>query len=137
MNPHDVTTTRSLVLLVCQFRHFRVSGVSRFCISHRRILIYHSSFCLASTFLTFFIFLITCFFRSIYTIFSLPISQKISKPFYILEYNPSSQSETFQMILPPQESSPLPAHLSSYPLENADQDFVTPHALSTTRSRTV
>ena len=53
LNPHDVTTTRSLVLLVCQFRHFRVSGVSRFCISHRRILIYHSSFCLASTFLNF------------------------------------------------------------------------------------
>ena len=25
LNPHDVTTTRSLVLLVCQFRHFRVS----------------------------------------------------------------------------------------------------------------
>ena len=24
MNPHDVTTTRSLVLLVCQFRHFRI-----------------------------------------------------------------------------------------------------------------
>ena len=66
LNPHDVTTTRSLVLLVCQFRHFRVSGVSRFCISHRRILIYHSSFCLASTF---FIFLITYFFHSICTIF--------------------------------------------------------------------
>ena len=58
LNPHDVTTTRSLVLLVCQFRHFRVSGVSRFCISHRRILIYHSSFCLASTFLNFFYFFV-------------------------------------------------------------------------------
>ena len=69
LNPHDVTTTRSLVLLVCQFRHFRVSGVSRFCIPHRRILIYHSSFCLASTFLNFFIFLITYFFHSICTIF--------------------------------------------------------------------
>lgn len=23
LNPHDVTITRSLVLLVCQFRHFR------------------------------------------------------------------------------------------------------------------
>ena len=62
LNPHDVTTTRSLVLLVCQFRHFRVSGVSRFCISHRRILIYHSSFCLASTFLNFFYFFNNIFF---------------------------------------------------------------------------
>ena len=53
LNPHDVTTTRSLVLLVCQFRHFRVSGVSRFCISHQRILIYHTFSCLASTFLNF------------------------------------------------------------------------------------
>ena len=62
LNPHDVTTTRSLVLLVCQFRHFRVSGVSRFHISHRRILIYHSSFCLASTFLNFFYFFNNIFF---------------------------------------------------------------------------
>ena len=62
LNPHDVTTTRSLVLLVCQFRHFRVSGVSRFCISHRRVLLYHSSFCLASTFLNFFYFFNNIFF---------------------------------------------------------------------------
>ena len=62
LNPHDVTTTRSLVLLVCQFRHFRVSGVSRFHISHRRILIYHSSICLASTFLNFFYFFNSIFF---------------------------------------------------------------------------
>ena len=62
LNPHDVTTTRSLVLLVCQFRHFRVSGVSRFRISHRRILIYHTFSCLASTFLNFFYFFNNIFF---------------------------------------------------------------------------
>ena len=62
LNPHDVTTTRSLVLLVCQFRHFRVSGVSRFCISHRRILIYHTFSCLASTFLNFFYFFNSMFY---------------------------------------------------------------------------
>ena len=62
LNPHDVTTTRSLVLLVCQFRHFRVSGVSRFRISHRRILIYHTFSCLASTFLNFFYFFNSMFY---------------------------------------------------------------------------
>ena len=66
LNPHDVTTTRSLVLLVCQFRHFRVSGVPRFHISHRRILIYHSSICLASTFFKFFY-----FFNSIFILLNL------------------------------------------------------------------
>ena len=69
LNPHDVTTTRSLVLLVCQFRHFRVSGVSRFCISHRRILIYHTFSCLASTFLNFFYFLNSMFY--LYNLYSL------------------------------------------------------------------
>ena len=79
LNPHDVTTTRSLVLLVCQFRHFRVSGVPRFHISHRRILIYHSSICLASTFLNFFIFLIAYLFCSICTIFYLMAQPRSAK----------------------------------------------------------
>ena len=26
LNPHGIATTRSLVLLVCQFRHFRISS---------------------------------------------------------------------------------------------------------------
>ena len=32
LNPHENTPTRFLVLLVCQFRHFRASGIS--CIQH-------------------------------------------------------------------------------------------------------
>ena len=29
LNPHDIAATRSLVLLVCQFRHFRISVTTR------------------------------------------------------------------------------------------------------------
>ena len=40
LNPHDVSITRSLVLLVCQFRHFRIPSSS---LSRR--LVYNSKVC--------------------------------------------------------------------------------------------
>ena len=42
MNSHGTNTTRSLVLLVCQFRHFR-----------ERMLYYQSTGCLSTSFFTF------------------------------------------------------------------------------------
>ena len=54
LNPHDIAATRSLVLLVCQFRHFRLPFLLRFRISHQRMILYHN-FSHSST--PFFIFL--------------------------------------------------------------------------------